>query len=448
MLCQHKTPFLGVLFAAAALLSMLCAASVVCDASAKPIDVLDHGAVADGKTDNTAAFQKALDQAGKSGDDVRAPAGVYRFSGHIHVPEGVTVVGSWHGPPGRDKGTVLQVIEGRGKEDGLPFITLEGAAGIQGLVIEYPEQAPDVPNPVPYPWTIRGLAEDCRILNVLLYRSYQAVDLGTYPCSRPFIDGLYGSFLRRGIYIDGSVDVGRISNVHFTGFGFSYKGPMDEYKLKNGEAFIIGKADWMWFDNCFALGVKTGFRFLRGKGGNAKRVGPPNYVQVTRCGIDESDTPLIVEEAAGISFSQCVFKGKASQIRATNTYPVKFSQCNFSPVPGTDSLVEARGRGRVSFMDCTFEFWDTTGIKAPALMADCTSISVQGCEFGTENAPSFKLADGIKRQIELTPSVVSGVISGNRLRYGKSIVNNSKGDVEIFSNVTDDSDPMFDPPAK
>lgn len=429
------------LFGAVLLPAMLCAASLARGASAGAIDVMDYGATADGKTDNTAAFQKALDQAGKSGADVHVPAGVYRFNGHIRVPGAVTLVGSWHGPPSRYKGSVLQATEGRGKEDGPPFITLDGAAGINGLVIDYPEQTPNVPNPVPYPWTVRGLAEDCQVQNVILYRSYQAIDFGTYPCSRHFISGLYGSFLRRGIYIDGSVDVGRISNVHFTGFGFSYRGPMDQFKLKNGEAFIIGKADWMWIDNCFALGVKTGFRFLKGKGGNEKRTGPPNYVQITRCGIDESDTPLIVEEAAGISFSQCVFKGKASQIRPTNTHPVRFSQCNFSPMPGTESLVEARGKGRVSFTDCTFEFWDTTGIKAPALLADCASISVQGCEFGTGNAPSFKLGDSIKRQIELTPNVVSGVIMGNRLRYGKSIVNNSKGNVEILANVTDNVDP-------
>lgn len=448
MFHHQRTRIMTVLFAAAVLTVLLCAACVVCDASAGPIDVMDYGATADGKTDNTSAFQKALDHAGKSGADVHAPAGVYRFSGHIRVPEGVTLVGSWQGPPSRYKGTVLQVTEGKGKEDGPPFITLEGAAGIKGLAIDYPEQTPDVPDPAPYPWTVRGLAQDCQVQNVILYRSYQAIDFGTYPCSRHFINGLYGSFLRRGIYIDGSVDVGRISNVHFTTFGFRYNGPMDEFKLKNGEAIIIGKADWMWIDNFFAIGVKTGFRFLKGKGGNEKRVGPSNYVQISRCGIDECDTPIIVEEAAGISFSQCVFKGKASQIKATNTYPVKFSQCNFSPVVGTHSLVEARGKGRVSFVDCTFEFWDTTGNKAPALLADCASISVQGCEFGTENAPSFKQGDTIKRQIELTPNVLSGVIMGNRLRYGKNIVNNSKGNVEILANVTDNSDPMFDLPAK
>lgn len=443
---HHQTRSLRALISAAIVLLLLCTASVVC--SAGPIDVLDYGAVADAKTDNTAAFQKALDYAGKTGADVHAPAGVYRFNGHINVPEGVTLVGSWHGPPGRLDGTVLQATEGKGKEDGPPFITLEGGSGIHGMAIDYPEQTPDAPGPAPYPWTVRGLAQDCQVQNVILYRSYQAIDFGTYPCSRHFIDGLYGSFLRRGIYIDGSVDVGRISNVHFTTFGFSYQGPMDQFKIKNGEAIIIGKADWEWIDNFFAIGVKTGFRFLAGKGGNEKRPGAPNYVQISRSGIDESDTPIVVEAAGGITFSQCVFKGKASQIRATNTYPVKFSQCNFSPVPGTDSLVEARGKGRVSFMDCTFEFWDTAGNQSPALLADCASISVQGCEFGMENAPSFRQGDTVKRQVELTPHVLSGVVTGNRLRYGKNIVNNSKGNVEILANVTDDSDPMYERAAK
>lgn len=407
------------------------------------INVVDFGALANAKTDCTQAFQRALDKAGKTGETVYAPAGVYFFSGHIRVPSGVTLVGSWQGPPGRRTGTVLQVVEGHGDEAGTPFITLEGGAGVKGIVIEYPKQTADSDKPVPYPWTIRGLAEDCRVIDVLFYRAYQGIDFGTYPCSRPYIDGVYGSVLRRGIYLDGCVDVGRISNVHFTTFGFTYQGPMDKWKLANCEAFLIGKADWVWMHNCFALGVKIGFRFIRGMGGNGKRAGPPNYVQISNCGIDESDTPIIVEECSGLSFSQCVFKGKASRIEETNTQPVRFVQCNFSPVPGTRSLVEAAGKGRVSFTDCTFEFWDTLGDRSPALLADCTSFSVQGSEFGTDNKPSFILGDGsLKTQIRITSRVQSGLVIGNRLRYGKSIINESKGDVVISGNVTDDFDAL------
>jgi len=422
---------------------LACLAAHIPRLAAQPpgaLGVRDFGAVGDGVTDDTAAFQSALDAAGANGRPVYVPAGSYLFAGHLTVPSGVTLTGTWQGPPSQTTGSVLLATEGAGQEDGPPFITLGGAAGIRGLVVAYPHQQPDVAPPTPYPWTIRGLAEDCQVRDLLLVRPYQAIDFGTFPCSRHIIEGVFGSPLRRGILVDGSVDVGRITNVHFTTFGFTYRGPMDQWKLANGEAFAIGKADWEWITDCFALGYGVGFRFFRGQGGNGKREGVPNYVAIAQSGSDESGTPLIVEDCGVISVSQSVFKGRAIEIRETNTAPVRFAQCSFSPVPGTESLVEALGRGRVSFVDCTFEFWDTLGTLAPALRAGCASLLVQGCEFGTHNRPAYFVGEQLKRQIELTEGLRSAVITGNRLRYGESIANRSPGQVRIEGNVTDDFD--------
>jgi len=442
---RGKEPYYTVtwLFVASPAIAVLLGGLLVCSscAWAQPgLNVLDFGAVADGKTDCTKAFQDALDEAGKRGNPVYAPAGHYRFEGHLRVPEAVTLMGTWQGPPSREKGTVLLVTEGKGREDGPPFVTLEGAAAVKGLHFVYPEQVVNEAPPVPYPWTIRGLAQDCGIYDCLIVRAWQAVDFGTYPCSRHVINGLYGSPLRRGIYIDGSVDVGRISNVHFTSFFFPYKGPLDEWKLNNGEAFIIGKADWEWIENCFALRYNVGFRFLKGTGGNEKRTGPPNYVAITRSGIDESHTTMIVEDSSGITVSQSVFKGWAAQIRDSNTGPIKFSQCWFSPMPGTGCLMEAMGKDRVSFVDCRFEFWDTQGDLSPALKAGCASLLVQGCEFGTHNRTPYFIGERQKTQIEILPSVRSAVITGNRLRYGESVINHSEGDIRLCDNVVDDYD--------
>jgi hypothetical protein len=404
------------------------------------VNVRDFGAKGDGAADDTGAFQAALDQAGRTGDPVYAPGGRYRFAGHLRVPSGVTLIGTWQGPPARETGTVLEPTEGRGEADGSPFITLEGAAGVRGLVVTYPEQVTAEPPPVPYPWTIRGLAQDCQVRDCLLVRPYQAIDFGTYPCSRHTISNVYGSPLRRGIYVDGSTDVGRITNVHFSTFFFPFEGPLDQWKLANAEAFIIGRADWEWITNCFALGYHVGFRFTRGSGGNGKPPGVASYVAIDHSGIDLSGTPMVVEDCGGLTVTQSVFKGRAVEIRDSNTSPVKFAQCWFSPVPGTESLVQAAGQGRVSFVDCTFEFWDTLGSLAPALKAGCVSLLVQGCEFGTRNRPAFLIGNQVKRQIELTPEVRSAVVSGNRLRYGESITNASAGKVEISGNVVDESD--------
>src|SRR5437588_2809967 len=58
------------------------------------------GAMPDGKTDATAAFQKTLDLAGRlGGGTVYAPQGRYLFSGHLSVPNGVTLAGMWNSVP-------------------------------------------------------------------------------------------------------------------------------------------------------------------------------------------------------------------------------------------------------------------------------------------------------------------------------------------------------------
>lgn len=403
------------------------------------INIRDHGATGDGRSDETAAFQAALDLAGADGTPVYAPPGRYRFAGHLTVPTGVTLRGSWGGPPSRETGTVLIPTEGRGDEEGPAFVTLAGAAAIEGLVITYHEQVMEPP-PVPYPWTIRGLAQDCQVRNLLIVRPWQAIDFGTYPCSRHVIEGVWGSPLRRGIYIDRSIDVGRIRDIHFSSFFFPYEGPLDQWKRANAEALIVGRADWEWIDGFFALGYAVGMRFIPGGESDQPFDHVSHYVAISRSGIDISGQPMVVEQTAGITVSQSVFKGLAIEIREGNRGEVKFDQCWFSPVPGTGSLVESYGLGRTSFTNCTFEYWDTRAELRPALLAGGASLTVLGCEFGTHNRAPFYVGQEQKPQIELAPSLMSAVIRGNRLRYGAVIRNGSEGQVVIADNVVDELD--------
>src|SRR5271154_2920134 len=99
--------------------------------------VMDFGAKGDGKTDDTAAFQKAMDTAGQAGGGVvYAPRGNYFFAGHLDVPQAVTLKGMWESVPAHnglrdrgsarptDNGTTFLVTEGEGTETGAAFITL------------------------------------------------------------------------------------------------------------------------------------------------------------------------------------------------------------------------------------------------------------------------------------------------------------------------------------
>ncbi len=119
-------------------------------------NVRDYGALGDGKTDDTAAFQKALDAAGEAnGGVVYAPVGNYFFAGHLNVPKAVTLAGIWQSVPAHngirnrglpkptDDGTTFLVTENANKENGAPFITLNTNSTLKGVVLYYPEQNVD-----------------------------------------------------------------------------------------------------------------------------------------------------------------------------------------------------------------------------------------------------------------------------------------------------------------
>src|ERR1017187_8066976 len=105
--------------------------------TANVYSVHDYGAKGDGATDDTAAFQKALDAAGQAhGGTVTAERGNYFFAGHLVVPNAVTLQGMWKSVPSHlglrdgnrakptDEGTTFLVTENEGNENGAPFIRL------------------------------------------------------------------------------------------------------------------------------------------------------------------------------------------------------------------------------------------------------------------------------------------------------------------------------------
>jgi len=198
------------------LLVAFAAFSAVPSLAAEGISVRDFSAVGDNITDDTAAFRKALDSCSQSlGGVVSVPTGNYLIKGHLNIPSFVTLEGVFKAPTARSKhrGTTLSVVEGKGKAGGEPFITLNADSVLKGVTIFYPEQ--DATAPVEYPWCVRGIGDNCTVLDVLMINPWNAVDFGTYPCGRHLIRGLYGQSLRTGIFVDQCLDVGRIEDVHF-----------------------------------------------------------------------------------------------------------------------------------------------------------------------------------------------------------------------------------------
>ncbi len=382
-------------------------------------NVLDFGAVGDGVSDDTSAFQKALDTASKEGGGiVFVPTGKYLIKGHLSIPQDVTLEGVWRSPTtwSKERGSLLLAVEGKGNPEGEPFITLHRNSTLKGITIFYPEQDPE--KIAPYPWTIRGIGDNCAIIDVLLVNPYQAVDFGTFPCGRHYIKGLYAQALFKGIFIDKCFDIGRIEDVHLWPF---WQGHLHPFTKENGEGFIIGRTDWEYMFNCFCIGYKIGYHFIHTKDGS------PNVV-LTQCGSDIGPTAVMVDDCqghAGLAFTNGQFMA-GIVIKPTNTGPVKFNSCGFWGVETTDSHAIIEGRGQVTFNSCHFIGWAHQDKTAPAIKALSGGLTVIGCDFMDEG----------KNQIYIGEKVDSAVVFGNRLRGGEKITNESKGSVQIGFNTT------------
>ena len=119
---QSSTRHVTAFFIAAALL-LAASGPLQCGENPRPItgqvNVEDFGAVADGKTDNTAAFQKAIDSLSATGGKVVVPVGQFLIRGSITLKDGVTLAGLNESTlaPGPLKGSVILATAGRDQED-------------------------------------------------------------------------------------------------------------------------------------------------------------------------------------------------------------------------------------------------------------------------------------------------------------------------------------------
>ena len=264
-------------------------------------NVRDFGAAGDGKTDDTAAFQKALDTAGHAGGGVvRAPRGSYFFAGHLNVPDAVALEGLWVSVPAhvgiRNPGRAethrrRHDVPGhrRSRQRRRPALhhpqQQQHAQGRRDLLSRTRTQ-PRNPSLIPGRSPCAG--KNPAVLAVELLNPYNGIDASHN--ERHLIRDVQGQPLRRGIFVDAIYDIGRIENVHFNPW-WSMKPRLFQWQQQHGEAFIFGRSDWQYVFNTFCFGYNVGYKFIQTQAG----VCNGNFLGI---GADDCFTAVVVENSA------------------------------------------------------------------------------------------------------------------------------------------------------
>jgi hypothetical protein len=382
-------------------------------------DVMKYGAQADGKTDDTAAVQAAIDAAAAQGGRVVLPPGEYLLAGNLEIKEGVALVGANASPMsiGQRKGTILLPLAGRNDEEAAPFIHMKHATTVCGVTIYYPEQKCDVI--VPYPWTFQLEGFDTTVENVTLINSYNGIRTGPGYNVRHRIRSVVGTVLRRGILVDMCTDIGRIENVQFHCHWWSdaaFEGrwkPVYKYMWENLEAFAFGRTDWEYITNNFVFPANIGWRFIKTEAGMSNG-------HMTACGADSTQTAIQVEDiqlmGLLITGGQFVsFMGEEPvqvRIAPSCTGNVRFVNCSFWGPAEHNALID--GNGFVSFSDCFFSNWNEKAKDKPLVVARAGRVQIQNSTFGTAQ-PS----------VELGPEVKHAIVRGNNGIAGVRVINNA-----------------------
>jgi len=400
--------------------------------AAAPAHVNSFGIKGDGKTDDTAAIQRAMDAVGQSGGAVVLPAGRYLVAGSLRVPPGVTLAGVHDAPQWAEplNGTVIHATGGRGQEDGPALFEMGSSSMVRGLAVFYPEQK--VSGIQPCAWTFHLQGYDNTIEDVTLINSYNGIRVGPENNARHRIRSVAGTVLRRGVLVDNTTDIGRIENVQWhthwwseASVGGDWK-TVHEFMWKNLEAFVFGRTDWEYVTNTFVYPVNVGYRFVRTSHGECNG-------QFCGIGADEAQRCVSVEhiQRMGLLITNgefvCMHGPERVEVvvEKTCTGSVRLVNCSFwGPAR---KCVESHSSGFVSLSDCYFEISgrSSTGqVPGVALVeADGGHVQIRGCTFGSTET-HIMLRDGVQHAIIGENNGVHGVEIVNEIGDRAVIANN------------------------
>lgn len=323
----------------------------------------EYGAVADGVTDDSAAFQLALDavynSGGNGGGVVYVPAGTYAFYTNITIPTGVTLHGDWQDwtkGTGGLVGTTFKVYYGAGQTNAAPFINTSISAAIRDINIWYPNQNPA--NITGYPFAIEA-ASDVVIQNVVLVNAYQGILCNG---AEFILSSVIGTPLYLGVSTTGTIaDISQTEDIRFSpavwpaslltnapAAGSSYAIWMRTY----GTGMQVFRLDGLINVNTEISGYNVGLDFEMNSGGAS---GSSFYNGwVTNCAIAMSAQEM--QTAEGLEVSDFTLDGDTaiSRTHTTNDAAAEFDDCQITGrTSPAVSCLGADWQSSMSFQNCT-----------------------------------------------------------------------------------------------
>jgi len=227
--------------------------------------VNSFGAKGDGRTDDTAAIQSAINAASAAGGgSVVLSQTRYFTTGTLVVPAGVVLSGPVEGPFDIDGNPAAFTIAATllVTNTSRPFLTLQGVgAGVTDLLFHYPNQvntsasAPDV-----YPYTILVTSPGTKVVRSTVTNAYNFLDIES---GRVLAQDLFIGAFHNDINIDHAADHVTLRHLVHSVFwdvvaGQQYPQPIDTWVLNNGTALVAGRVDSLEVSDFFVFSRFTG----------------------------------------------------------------------------------------------------------------------------------------------------------------------------------------------
>ena len=391
--------------------------------------VLDWGATPNDDTDDTQAFQAAMDAANQvGGAAVFVPAGRYAIRGNLTVPAGVTLRGDWRNPDngGLGHGTVLMAFAGRDDPTGSAFITTQDGATVRDLTVWYPEQN-DAADVHAYPWTVQNDPVDGyygpNLFDLTFVNAYQGVSINQN--NGHYLRQLYGTFLSKGISIDGVYDIGRLETIHAGPTYWAQSGlpgapsvsTVTAYLRSHATAVTLYRSDWEYIYDVQTDGYQIGVLAAKSAKGVFNGQIGKLHTENGKVGLQldvVSDIGVVVTASQlDTSGSDGVSVLAGPGFAGSNALSV--SDSTLSSPDG--SLVVLQGSGLVNLANTEFVDWSAGGA---AVRAEAGSVVVARSTFAVA-----------KPDVHLGPAVSSAVVRSNVYAGTPDITNESTGDVKV-----------------